>query len=257
VLRFLVTPRALALHALMVVCTVVCILLAQWQWDRAQSLSVDPSTLPTVAFEELSVPAPEISAAALGRSVTVRGTYLESGGYLVTGRTFEGQPAVWELQVLRLDDGSKVPVIRGVREGGVREPIVPPRGEVEVLGRIQPSQDLTRVPPNAQNDPDAGLLSGVATSELFGLVGAPLHPGWIAVESEQPAPAEPLTPVPAAELAQTDDGLKLQNVLYAVQWTVFGAFVLLVYRRFLRDAWSDYQGEVARRRGSSQIEETV
>jgi hypothetical protein len=66
-----------------------------------------------------------------------------------------------------------------------------------------------------------------------------------------------LTPVPAAELAQTDDGLKLQNVLYAVQWTVFGAFVLLVYRRFLRDAWSDYQGEFARRRGSSQIEETV
>jgi cytochrome oxidase assembly protein ShyY1 len=239
--RFLVSPRALVLHVLMALCVVVCVFLAVWQWNRAHARVVDPTAAPAVELAELSTPGPALSGRVVGRMVVAEGRYLAQDRYFVTARSRDGVAGEWVLVPLELADGSKVAVVRGFVTDRADPAARTPAGVVVVEGRLQPSEDLTQAPRDAVSDPSGGSLSGVAASELVGLVGRPIHPGWIAAVSETPAP----NPAPARladrELLIPDGGLKLQNVAYTLQWALFGGFVVMVYRRFLLDAWNDYR----------------
>jgi cytochrome oxidase assembly protein ShyY1 len=258
VLRFLVSGRAMALHLLMALCAVTCLLLAQWQWERAQARFADPTAIPAVPLAELSRPSPDIQGSSLGRLVIAAGRFDPERAFVVTGRPpgpsseapVDDAP-VWDLVVLEVDDGTLLPVVLGARDESA--PVSePPTGPVIVEGRIQPSEDLTVRLPGADADPDAGRLGGIATSELVGLVGGPLHPGYLALT--EPALPDGARPLEGDELVLPEQGLKLQNVLYTVQWVVFGGFVVFVYRRFLMDAWRDHRSRVV---AAPQDEETV
>jgi cytochrome oxidase assembly protein ShyY1 len=257
VLRFLVSGRAMALHLLMALCAVTCLLLAQWQWDRAQARFADPTAIPAVPLAELSRPSPDIVGSSLGRLAIAEGRFDPDRSFVVTGRPPDdaaapgAEPPVWDLAVLEVEDGTLLPVVLGARDASAPAP-EPPSGPVVVEGRIQPSEDLTVRRPGADADPDAGRLEGIATSELVGLVGGPLHPGYLALT--EPVIADGPRLLTGDEVILPEQGLKLQNVLYTVQWVVFGGFVVFVYRRFLMDAWRDHQARVVT---APQDEETV
>jgi hypothetical protein len=88
--------------------------------------------------------------------------------------------------------------------------------------------------------PKGAVLGGVSTPEIAGLVPGALRPGFIVADNEIPAVGG------VAYLSQSDfvvpeGGLRVQNVLYTVQWTLFTFFALFVYIRLMRDAWLQYQ----------------
>ena len=90
----------------------------------------------------------------------------------------------------------------------------------------------------------AGILGGIATSELAGLVEQPIRPGFLLAESQVPE-VEGIEPLPDGALVVPQRGVRIQNVAYTVQWTLFSAFVVLVYWRFMRDAWRDHLADQA------------
>lgn len=256
-LRFLASPRALALHGGLIVCVAAFAVLASWQWDRAHTRVVDPATLARVPVTQVNEPGVQVAGAALGREVEAQGTYVAKDRYFIADRTHAGSRGYWVMVPLALSDATQIPVVRGfVAE--LDDPAARvPSGEVVVDGVLQASEDLSQIPPIALDSSRDDLLSGVATSELVGLIQGPLLPGWIAATSETPNPSPTIERLDPEDLAVESSGLRLQNVAYTVQWTVFALFVVFVYRRFLLDARADYDQERGRLGDSPPVEESV
>jgi cytochrome oxidase assembly protein ShyY1 len=240
----------------MVVCVIVFGLLAVWQWDRAQANVVDPATLPRASITEVNSPGPQIPEGAANRKVEAEGRYIAKQRYFIADRTHNGASGYWVMVPLELSDGSTIPVVRGFVPQRSAAEAVTPRGSIVVEGLLQPPEDLARIPLSPQDGVDDDVLSGVATSELVALLDGPLLPGWIAATSEEPAPRLAPEPLSTEDLLPSSRGLKVQNVAYTIQWTVFALFVVFVYRKFMTDARADYD----QRRAavvSSPLEESV
>ena len=244
-LRFLVSRRALALTAVLIVLGAGFGALAVWQWDRAHSRVVDPLSLPTIDLDALSQPGTgAVPGGALARSVRLSGSYDGQRTYAVLERTDTDQQ-VWSMTPLLLDDGSVIPVVHGrVADVDQAADVFVPRGTVEVVGRLQSSQSPVALSAADREgtlapDPEKALLGGISTSELAGLVEEPIRPGFVVAASQSPSVVgiqrlgEDALVVPA-------QGLRLQNLLYTVQWSLFTAFIFFVYWRFMRDAWRDW-----------------
>ena len=83
-------------------------------------------------------------------------------------------------------------------------------------------------------------MGGVSTPEIAGLVPGALRPGFIVASNEIPAVGG-VAYLPQSEFVVPEGGLRVQNVLYTIQWTLFTFFALFVYIRLMRDAWLQYQ----------------
>lgn len=229
----------------MTVAVVAMVALALWQWDRAHSRVADPLTLAPVTVDQVSaVGDPVVRPANVARRVTATGTYDNQKSFVIL-KPVAGSSEVWAMSILRLTDGSAIPVVHGrTRSVTEAQAVTLPSGQVVVSGRLQPSQNVGLRPSASDlkiTYPVGGVLGGVSTSELVGLVDGPLRPGFIAAETQEPTVtiAEPLPP---SEIVVLPRGLRVQNVLYTVQWSLFALFALFVYGRALRDAWRDHSG---------------
>src|SRR5699024_7213360 len=142
--------------ALMVAATVVCGLLATWQWDRAHQALTDQAAEPAQLGDirgVLEVGDP-VTNEIVGETVTATGSFVPGEQLLVPGRKIEGTEAVLVISALRveLDDGTsaRLPVARGWlpaadvtdAEGRIDPALVPaaPQGEIEISGRLEASE---------------------------------------------------------------------------------------------------------------------
>jgi len=247
VLRFLLSRRALLLLAALIVLAPAFTALAGWQWDRAHSRVVDPLSQPAVPIDEVSDSGTAaVPGNAVGRQVKALGTYAGQRTYVVTRQSAAGA-TLWSMTPLLLSDGSVVPVVHGqVASVTAGKGVVLPRGRVAITGRMQPSQAPGAIDAGDSSvpaaDPSAGVLSAISTSEIVGLVDAEIRPGFVLASAEVPAVVG-VEPIPTSELVLPSKGVRIQNVLYTVQWTLFSAFAFFVYWRLLRDAWRDYARE--------------
>jgi cytochrome oxidase assembly protein ShyY1 len=147
----------------------------------------------------------------------------------VRKRPLEGANGFWVVTPLVIDSGAVLAVNRGwvAATGGADATQAvppPPSGEVEVLGRIQPSQDAPIPQPE-------DLPAGQITDLSVALVADPAtaYPAYVDLVSSTPAQEAGLRPLPLPDLS---DGPHLS---YAVQWVFFAAvavtgFVILVRR---------------------------
>jgi cytochrome oxidase assembly protein ShyY1 len=242
--KFLVSPRALALHAVLVVVAVSFTALAIWQWDRASSRSVDPRTLSQISIDQASpVGTATLPTSSVGRAVNAVGTYDGEKTYVILQPRKSGS-VEWSMTPMRLDDGTYIPVVHGrILNLTPGNNVTLAGGRVGVTGRLQASQDLgleVNTSDVKLTYPKGAVLGGVSTPEIAGLVPGALRPGFIVADNEIPAVGG------VAYLSQSDfvvpeGGLRVQNVLYTIQWTFFTFFALFVYIRLMRDAWLQYQ----------------
>ena len=180
-LRRLFAPQMLALHVVAVVAVVACAWLGLWQLDRTRAFdapAVDPAPVPISA---LTQPAGSLPPTAAGRLVIVRGTYDPTQQFTVTGRA--GEP--WLLTVLRVEgaSGSVQPgvlVVRGRLAPGVPAP-APPRGPVEVTGRLQPAEPSAGAVAAGSNE-----LAAVSPVDLLSRVPYPLYDGYVVLRAQDP-----------------------------------------------------------------------
>jgi len=248
-LRVALRPRFLGLLALMVAATVVCGLLAGWQWDRAHDAMTEKADGPQQLgdLRDVLQVGDAVTNEIVGDLVTATGTYVPGEQVIVPGRSIDGTEAALVVSALRVEraDGTQVrlPVARGwlpaaevTGADGEIDPSLapdPPSGEVEISGRLEASEAAT-------GGVADGVADEIATPQLVNAWGAPMYSGYVALETA----SDGLQALPAAE-SQFSRGLDWQNIGYSFQWVLFGAFFLYLWWRSVR---STYLDELAERR---------
>jgi cytochrome oxidase assembly protein ShyY1 len=233
--RFLLGPKWLLSHVLVVLLVIVLINLGFWQLDRLAERR-DRNDLIEARQAEDPVPVEELLApgdggdavdAARFRVVTATGTYDPGATVEVRNRTQDGAPGVWLLTPLVLDDGQRVGIVRGfvaLGPDGEPHPALPPDGEVTVTGAVA---DPRRFDGTAPRDIDplvdeADTLPGVILADE----SDPAEPSLLTSDTDDPADA--IAPVPPPELSEGP------HLSYAAQWFIFTIIALVGYPLILR-----------------------
>lgn len=239
--RALLTPRMLALHALVLALVAVLAWLGSWQLDRLGEARERSSA----QLERLEA-APAPVGALLGgltlddtarldelefRPVTATGTWRPGEEVLQRGRSHQGRAGFHVLTPLDLATGGTVLVRRGwvPFDNELVPPVAeaaPPQGTVTVRGYLEPSIPQP-TGPVAQRDRDDGELDIVFNSDLARLapqLGGDVLPMLVHLESQDPTPGAEL-PIPAPR-PPADDGPHLS---YAVQWFSFAVIAVAMY----------------------------
>ncbi|WP_432571891.1 SURF1 family protein [Kineococcus sp. SYSU DK005] len=249
---------ALLLTAVAWLAVAVCVVLGLWQWSRGNVVVSDPPAgRPVVDVAQVvSAAAPAASAGAVlsrdevGRRVRVGGTFDPAVQLLVAGRPLDGREGAWALGVVRLPDGTGVPVVRGwVPEGGQAPPA--PAGPVDLLGVVQPPETSDIAPSSAALPP--GWTYVVSAADLVNRVDYPVANAYVTaaepVAAAEPAAAgtgaAPLSAVPPVDPGEATRHLDWRNLAYAAQWWVFALFALVLWRRALRDLRADAARDAA------------
>jgi cytochrome oxidase assembly protein ShyY1 len=257
VYRFLLTPRWLALHLVVLLVIPAFVLLGRWQFGRFEERSANSAQVTAnleaapVPLERLAAPGQQVRESDRFRTVTVSGTYDPSHALVVRRRPQEGRAGYYVLTPLVTGAGTAVIVNRGwVKAGATAEtpPDVPPppTGQVTVTGRLRPSEteestgirDLPGLPPGQVLLINAGQIGKAWPYTLVG--------GYVELTGQQPAATPAPEPVPEPDVG-AGGGL---NLAYGVQWWLFigiavGGWILLIRR------------EVTERKAKEQAEDAT
>ena len=248
--RVAATPRMVGLLLAFLAAAAVCGALGAWQLDRAherarlaaaqEQAEVEaggPQPLDAVLRPQEAFP-----GTAVGRAVTVRGTYDIAGQLYVPGRIIDGHDGYLVLTGLRVsDDGSGgaswaelsgppvLPVVRGwsptIEQARAA---VPPSGTVSLTAYLQAAEAAGDVPTAD------GTIQMISSAQLLGAWGGPIYSGYAVVATSDPAQAGDLTPLPRPTI-EGGDGLNLQNLFYALEWWIFAGFAVALWLRMVRD----------------------
>lgn len=242
VYRFLLTPRWLALHVVVLLVIPAFVFLGRWQFGRFEERSANSERV-TANIEAAPVPLERL--AALGRpvkeddrfrKVTVAGTYDQGHALVVRRRPQEGRNGYYVLTPLVTGPGTAVIVNRGWVPAGATadaapEVPAPPAGQVTVTGRLRPSE--TEESSGIRERP--GLPPGQVLLINAGKIGQGLPyrlvDGYVELTEQRPEAGATPAPVPAPDVG-SGGGL---NLAYGVQWWLFigiavGGWILLIRR---------------------------
>ncbi|MEU4830030.1 SURF1 family protein [Streptosporangium sp. NPDC023615] len=240
--RFLLTPRWLALHVVVLLVIPAFLLLGQWQFGRFEerSASSDQVTTnlaaPPVPVRELTSPGGTVSPRDRHRAVTAAGTYDTGASLLVRRRTQDRMVGFYVLTPLTLADGTGVLVNRGWIKAGATADSVPPvppppSGEVNVTGRLRLSETEESSGIRDRAGLPAGQVLLIDTAAIGRRLPYRLLGGYVELTEESPAAASAPAPVPAPDVGG-GGGL---NLAYSVQWWLFigiavGGWAMLIRR---------------------------
>ena len=238
--RRLLSPRWLVIHLLTLVLVIAFGWLGHWQLDRAADFrqSADATGEPApVPIATLTQVQGSVAAGAVGRLVTVAGTYDPAHAYLVPGRTQDGKPGLWVLGIVRTSTAptAGVLVVRGWVPSAADASKGPaPSGEVVVTGRLMVSEDPSGGLPPGTTLP-AGQVAAASPVALLSLVPYPLYDGFVTLRSQTPAAPGELVLVPSPRTGNDVPGFYVQHIAYVALWWLFAAFTLFFWWRLVRD----------------------
>jgi len=246
VYRFLLAPRWLALHLVVLLAVPAFLLLGKWQFGRYEMRSANQErtqanlAAPAVPLDRLSTVGGSVDAKLKYRAVTVRGRFDPANELLVRRRTLNGKVGYHVLTPLVVRDGEAVLVVRGwVPMGPTAEaaPEGPPpaTGEVSVTGRLMPAEteETTGIAERSGLPPRQIML--IDPARLGERLPYRLYGGYVQLREQTPPAAAAPTPLPDPE----PDGGGALNLAYSLQWWVFipiavGGWIVLI-RREARD----------------------
>lgn len=234
--RRVLAPRQWWVHVLALVLVLSAGLLGWWQleaWqERRAAEAVDLTEAAPVPLTDALGADDAFPESALGRPVEVAGSWLSDDTFLVSDRLGgrAGETGSWVVTPVTVTPtGSVLPVVRGwVAAGGV--PAAPPTGEVSLVARLQPS-DATTV---TDADPNDDVLPALRIPDVAQRVEADLYSGYAVALPGQPG-TEALGAATLEQLPAPSRFTALRNLLYALEWWVFGLFAGFVWWRHVRD----------------------
>lgn len=221
--RFLLKPKWIAFHLLVIAAIVAMINLGLWQLRRLD----DRRAVNRAVAEHSQAPVaddPSVLTADLDvdqwewRTMRVRGVYVDRSPIEAVNRSANGEQGKAVLGGLRLADGTVIVVDRGWIPALAAVPAAP-TGEVEVSARVRRSE--RRRLGQTADDASQTLteIRRIDTAVLAAQYGAGPLPVYLQQISAAPADNPGLTPLP---LPPADEGPHLS---YAVQWFIFTACV--------------------------------
>jgi cytochrome oxidase assembly protein ShyY1 len=264
--RFLLAPKWIGFHLLVVIGIVAMVNFGFWQLRRLDEKQAFNARVEQ-RYDAAVVPLDELLVAGSNpddlewRPVSVSGVYEPAGSVQIVNRSQFGQAGENIVTPMRLESGEVLLVNRGFLPLDVDAP-PPPIGTVSVTGRLR----LTQVRTFAQlGDPDDGVLTvaqRVDIDRLAQQIDGDVLPMYLDIYESTPLEAEPQPqPVVAPELGEGN------HLSYAVQWFIFAVAVavgwILAVRRSLRtrrhqlEAESELTTDNATRTPASASEEPV
>lgn len=222
--RFLFSPKWIGFHLLVLVGIIAMINLGLWQLRRLDEREAFNARVearydaPPVPFDELLTPSVDVGDIEW-RPVSAGGTYLPDEQILIVNRSQNGRAGDNVVTPLALDDGRVLLVNRGFVPLGFEVPEAP-TGEIDVIGRLRPSQERRL---GQLSDPADGDLEVAQRVDIDRF--APQLPGeavsmYVDVISTEPPELGGLPePVIAPDLSEGN------HLSYAVQWFIFSTAV--------------------------------
>ncbi|MEV1167990.1 SURF1 family protein [Nonomuraea sp. NPDC049784] len=255
--RFLLTPRWLALHLVVLLVIPAFVFLGRWQFGRFEERSANSTRVTAnieaapVPLEKLAAPAQRVREDDRFRQVTVSGTYDPAHALLVRRRPQDGLNGFYVLTPLVTGNGTALIVNRGWVQAGATadatpEVPAPPTGKVSVTGRLRLSEteDSSGIRERSGLPPGQVLLINadkIGQGLPYRLVG-----GYVELIEQSPKPATAPAPVPAPDVG-AGGGL---NLAYAIQWWLFIGVALVGWVLLIRR-------EVAERKAGEDSKESV
>ncbi|UFS60185.1 SURF1 family cytochrome oxidase biogenesis protein [Subtercola endophyticus] len=257
--QFLRTGRWLAYTAAAILFAIICLFLANWQFDRGQQASADNAV---VAANFSAEPVPiELALPTLGsydasqnwQRVSVTGVYLANEELVVRNRSNSGTNGFEVVTPLQLSDGSVFLVDRGWVQPSPTDALNPdsiPRptsGTVSVVVQLRPSEA-----PLGTGSTTGNQIQSITLPRIQQTTGGDLYTGAYGLLNSQAPAAE-------AGLTNTQTSMPVEDVgthiSYMVQWLFFallGFFALgLAARKVHRELNSDDPEE--RERASARM----
>jgi cytochrome oxidase assembly protein ShyY1 len=220
--RFLLMPRWVAGHVLLVVAVITFVNLGFWQLDRlderrdhnalvAERLQAQP-----VALEELLRSVGRDASALEYRRVTVDGRYRSDDQLLTAPRSRDGRPGPQVLTVLQRNGGTAVLVDRGWIPFNRDTPVPPPPdGDVRIDGIVRG--------PEPGGIGGADQVAHIVPSQIGERIGQELPAFYVELWGQQPQSSGAPLPGAAPELSEGS------HQSYALQWFSFALIALIGY----------------------------
>src|SRR3954464_8563157 len=249
--RFLLSPKWIAFHLLVIVLVVAMVNLALWQLRRLherREFNAEVranATQPVAPLDDLRAEIAQQSAVEW-RRVEATGTYVPGHQFLVVNRAQNNTPGKNVVDALQLDDGSLVLVNRGFVSQTDQVPAAP-KGTIDVIGRLRDSE---RRRTGQQSDIATDLLTDIRHVDIDVLrqqFDATVLPMYIEQLDSTPADAASLQPIVAPTL---DEGPHLSST---IQWFIFRICVVAGGVLAGRRSAASRSGKPAKRRKSAYI----
>ena len=237
-LRTLLAPRWLALHALTVAVVAFTVWAGWWQYGAAQEerQREERQSSAVVPLTDLLAPGAALDERDVDRRVEVAGTWT-GAQVTVPGRVLESTMGSHVVAALRLADGSSLAVLRGwVPE--TQKSVDVPAGAVALVGTLRPYEtqaDSTLAPGTTYDPGELPYAGRDALAETFDLPSGRTYDAVVLLETAQPAPDGP-TPVPLDVYAPQQGVGLWQHLSYSAQWWVFGLAALAFWAYQVRQA---------------------
>ncbi len=242
--RFLLTPRWLGITALALLAIPFCVFMGTWQLGRfearvaahrAAEKAPAPGTAPAVPLDRVFPrPSSQVDQDTVGRVVRATGRFDPAHQLLVPDRYLGSRDGFYVLDLLRVEHGAALPVVRGWLPGSADHhgPIPPvPAAAVTVTGTVQAPEGVGDSGVDASGGLPAGQLGMISGASLVNLVPYPVYDGWITLTTAN----APLRPVPPASAPNSGlDAEAFQNLGYTGEWFVFAGFVVFTWIRLVR-----------------------
>lgn len=235
--RFLVKPKWIAFHLLVIGGIVGMIYLGFWQLERRQEKQTFNARVEQ-RYDETPVPLDDLLTASADvddlewRPVTISGTYVADESIQIVNRSQFGRAGENVVTPMRIDGGRVLLVNRGFYPLDV-DPTPPPAGTVAVNGRLRLSQNRTFGQLGDRDDGVLEVAQRVDIERLSQQLDGEVVPMYVDVYESFPAEADPQPqPVIAPELTEGN------HLSYAMQWFTFSIAVavgwVLAVRRSIR-----------------------
>jgi len=249
--RFLISPKWIAFHLLVIVVIVAMINLAFWQLRRLDSrrqfnAEVRANANQTIVpFDDVASAISQKPSTIEWRPVRVAGVYVPGHEFLVVNRSQNGDTGRNVVDAMQLTDGSLLLVNRGFVPDADSVPSLP-GGSIEVVGRLRVSEHRTT---GQAEDNAADVLTEIHRIDIGVLArqfsGATVRPMYVeALFQATPA----LQPIVGPDTS--DEGPHLS---YTIQWFIFSVCVMAGWVLAVRRSIAARSGKVVKRRRSSYI----
>lgn len=231
-MRTYLSLRMLGAHLLVLAAVAVAGGLGLWQYDAWQqhraAEAVDLTRLDPVPLADVMGPDDPFPGDRVGQPVEVTGTWLADSTVFVSGREVDGVEGFWVVTPLAVPGTADpaLPVVRGWSETREAAPAAP-TGTASVVAWLQPTEGSGE----ADTDPDDDVLPQLRTADLVQHVDQDLY-GAYGVATE---PLGGLAPATLEQLPSPGRFTALRNLLYALEWWVFGGFAAFIWWRFVRE----------------------
>ena len=258
VVRRFFAPRMLGLHVVAVLAVVATTLLGLWQlhaWETRRAAVTDtlvhraPVPLDSVMTSDAAFPGQSV-----GQPVSVRGVWVPQDSLVVSGRVLGGRRGVWAVtpvavcpQAPGAGAGStpaggcaKAPAVLVVRgwARSIGQIPDPPRGAVDLAGWLQPGDGSTSLDAHPRDK----VLPALRIADALQHVHQDLYGGYVLARTTDPAATNGLLRVTPASLPAVSSFTAVRNLLYALEWWLFGGFAVFLWWRWCRDELSSTRG---------------